>query len=38
MDSNSIWDVFQTTGDPVCRLLYRASLSAGGNTENIGTD
>ncbi len=38
MDSNCIWDVFQATGDPVYWLLYRAILSAGGDTENNGTD
>ena len=38
MDLQSLWDVFSTTGDPVCWLLYRAGLGADRNTENIGAD
>jgi len=38
MDPTRLWDVFSTTGDPVCWLLYRASLDTGGNTEDIRTD
>ena len=29
MDPTRLWDVFSTTGDPVCWLIFRASLDAG---------